>query len=174
MEDLQLISFNDPLLKKIPADFDFEENDAKDISEKLHVAMVKTGGIGISANQVGLDMKVFVINKIGDMPGKTFFNPELIGVSNQTTVMREGCLSYPGLWLMIKRPVTCALKYYNEDNEEIVEEFSGIPARVILHEYDHMVGQNFTMRASKLKIQRALKSMDKKVKNYKRKNSNVR
>jgi peptide deformylase len=88
--------------------------------------------------------------------------------------MKEGCLSYPGLWLMIRRPVTCALKYYNEENEEVVEEFSGIPARVVLHEYDHMVGQNFTMRASKLKIQRALKSMDKKVKNYKRKNSNVR
>jgi peptide deformylase len=72
MEDLELISFTDPLLKKAPADFNFEENDAKDISEKLHVAMVKTGGIGISANQVGLDMKVFVINKIDDMPGKTF------------------------------------------------------------------------------------------------------
>lgn len=174
MEDLELISFNDPRLRKPPAEFDFEKDDALEVSKNLHVAMVKSGGIGISANQLGLDMKVFVIDKIGEMPGKTFFNPELIGVSNETDVMKEGCLSYPGLWLMIKRPVRCVIKYCNEKNEEIVEEFNGIPARVILHEYDHMVGQNFTMRASKLKIQRALKGLDKKVKNYKRKNSYVR
>jgi peptide deformylase len=60
----------------------------------------------------------------------------------------------------------CILKYQNEKGEEIIEEFKGVSARVILHEYDHMLGQNFTMRASSLKIQRALKSLDKKVKNY--------
>ena len=82
--------------------------------------------------------------------------------------MREGCLSYPGLWLMIKRPQGAIFKYQNEKGEEVVEEFKGIPARVMLHEYDHMLGQNFTMRASSLKIGMALKKLDKKIKNFKR------
>jgi peptide deformylase len=59
----------------------------------------------------------------------------------------------------------------NEEGEELIEEFGGVPARVILHEFDHMVGQNFTMRASSLKINRALKSLDKKVKAYRRGNA---
>ncbi len=168
MEDLELIPFADPLLKKAPELFDFEKEDAKEISERLFIAMKKCGGIGISANQVGLDMRVFVVGNVEGMQEKAVFNPELLSVGSQTIPMREGCLSYPGLWLMIRRPVSCVLKYMNEEGEELVEEFGGVPARVILHEFDHMVGQNFTMRASSLKINRALKSLDKKVKAYRR------
>jgi len=171
MEDLELIPFADPLLKKAPELFDFEKEDAKEVSERLFIAMKKCGGIGISANQVGLDMRVFVVGNVEGMQEKAVFNPELLSVGAQTIPMREGCLSYPGLWLMIKRPVSCVLKYMNEEGEELIEEFGGVPARVILHEFDHMVGQNFTMRASSLKINRALKSLDKKVKAYRRGNA---
>lgn len=167
MEELKLISFNDPLLKKEPELFDFEKEDAKTISERLFIAMKQTGGVGISANQVGLDMKVFVIGGSG-LDEKAIFNPELLSVGKEVVTMREGCLSYPGLWLNLTRPTSCVLKYQDENGEEVVEEFGGIPARVILHEYDHMVGQNFTQRASSLKIQRALKHLDKKVKKFSR------
>jgi peptide deformylase len=84
-------------------------------------------------------------------------------VSKTGNTMREGCLSYPGLWLNLTRPSVCTLKYQDENGEEVIEEFGGVYARVVLHEYDHMVGQNFAMRASSLKIQRALKALDKKV-----------
>lgn len=167
MEKLKLISFNDPLLKREPAPFDFEKEDAKEIKSRLLVAMKETGGVGLSANQVGLDMKVFVIGGSG-LEEKAIFNPELLSVGKNAVTMREGCLSYPGLWLNLTRPNTCVLKYQDENGEEVIEEFGGIPARVILHEYDHMVGQNFTMRASSLKIQRALKHLDKKVKKFSR------
>ena len=162
MEKEKLISFTDPLLKKEPERFDFEKEDAKEISKRLLAGMKQFGGVGLSANQIGLDMKVFVIGGSG-LQEKAFFNPELLTVSQTGVTMREGCLSYPGLWLNLTRPDGCVLKYQDEEGEEVIEEFGGVYARVVLHEYDHMVGQNFTMRASSLKIQRALKALDKKV-----------
>lgn len=162
MEKLELISFNDPLLKKVPELFDFEKDDAKELSKQLLVAMREFGGVGLSANQVGFDKKVFVIGGAG-MDDKAIFNPELLSVGKSGITMREGCLSYPGLWLNLTRPDTCVLKYKDVNGEEVIEEFGGVYARVVLHEFDHMVGQNFTMRASALKIERALKALDKKV-----------
>ena len=169
MEKEKLISFTDPLLKKEPERFDFEKEDAKAISERLLAGMKQFGGVGLSANQIGLDMKVFVIGGSG-LEEKAFFNPELLSVSKTGVTMREGCLSYPGLWLNLTRPDGCVLKYQDEEGEEVIEEFGGVYARVVLHEYDHMVGQNFTMRASSLKIQRALKALDKKVLRQMKKN----
>ena len=162
MEELKLISFVDPLLKREPALFDFEKDNAEEISEQLFIAMRKFGGVGLSANQVGFDMKVFVVGSSG-LDEKAIFNPELLSVGREGVTMREGCLSYPGLWLNLTRPNSCVLKYQDVNGEEVIEEFGGVYARVILHEFDHMVGQNFTMRASSLKIQRALKALDKKV-----------
>lgn len=158
----KLISFNDPLLKRAPELFDFEKDDAKEISKRLILGMKQFGGVGLSANQIGLDMRVFVIGGSG-LQEKAFFNPELLTVSKTGVTMREGCLSYPGLWLNLTRPDACTLKYQDANGEVVIEEFGGVYARVVLHEYDHMVGQNFTMRASSLKIQRALKALDKKV-----------
>ena len=158
----KLISFNDPLLKKAPELFDFEKDDAKEISNRLILGMKQFGGVGLSANQIGLDMRAFVIGGSG-LQEKTFFNPELLTVSKTGVTMREGCLSYPGLWLNLTRPDACTLKYQDANGEVVIEEFGGVYARVVLHEYDHMVGQNFTMRASSLKIPRALQALDKKV-----------
>ena len=162
MEKLKLISFNDPLLKRSPALFDFEKENAEELSEQLFIGMKQFGGVGLSANQVGFDKKVFVVGGSG-LEEKAIFNPELLSVGRTSVTMREGCLSYPGLWLNLTRPDTCVLKYQDINGEEVIEEFGGVYARVMLHEFDHMIGQNFTMRASSLKIQRALKALDKKV-----------
>ena len=164
MEELKLISFVDPLLKREPALFDFEKDNAEEISEQLLIGMRQFGGVGLSANQIGIDKKVFVVGGSGlGLKEKAFFNPELLSVGKTGSTMREGCLSYPGLWLNLTRPDTCVLKYQDINGEETISEFSGVYARVILHEFDHMVGQNFTQRASSLKIQRAMKALDKKV-----------
>ena len=173
MEDLKLLPFGDPFLKKKPKEFDFEKDDAKELSRKLFIAMNKAGGIGLSANQVGIDAKVFVMGGNDKIPAKTIINPSLQSVSNNMFSMKEGCLSYPGLWLMIKRPAECSMSYQDVDGNVVVENFTGLEARVVLHEYDHMLGQNFTMRASSLKIQRALKGLDKKVKRFKKRKQNV-
>ena len=64
---------------------------------------------------------------------------------------------------MVKRPTEVTLKYQDTEGNEVVEQFKDLAARVVLHEYDHMIGQNFTQRVSKLKLDRAIKAMKKKV-----------
>ena len=172
--ELTLLPFSDPMLRKVPEDFDFEKEDPKELKEKLLEKMRDLGGVGLSANQVGIDRKVFVIgdDNTAEPFNKAFFNMELVGASEEEESMREGCLSFPGLWLMVKRPTHCAIKYFNEEGKEMVETYQGVTARVIMHEYDHMLGLNFTMRVSKMKLERALKALEKKVKKYQRQQTN--
>jgi len=169
VDQLELIPFTEPLLKRKPKPFDFEKEDAKEITKALLTKMNDLGGVGLSANQVGLDMAVFVIGD-GQLDGmqKPFFNPEILGIGEETESMKEGCLSFPGLWLMVKRPKQVMIKYWDEEGEEHVETYEGITSRVIQHEYDHQLGMNFTNRVSKIKLDRALKAIDKKVKKYQR------
>ena len=172
---LKLIDPMNDLLKRAPAKFDFEKDDPIQVKEDLLEAMEWVGGVGLSANQVGLDMAVFVIGD-GQEEGatKAFYNPEIVGCSKDEDVMKEGCLSFPGLWLMVKRPKQVVIKYYDEDNEEKIETYEGVAARVILHEYDHMLGANFTMRVSKLKLERAFKALEKKIKKHQRRMKHTR
>jgi len=169
LDELKLISFADPLLKRKPKPFDFDNDDAKDMKERLLMAMHELGGVGLSANQVGIDKAVFVIGD-GKEDGlqKAFFNPEILGIGKEMESMKEGCLSFPGLWLMVSRPKQAMIKYYDEEGEEHMETYEGVTSRVIQHEYDHMLGHNFTMRVTKMKLDRALKAIDKKIKKYQR------
>jgi len=174
-EDLELIPFTSPALKEAPQQVDLEKDDLKAIKFGLLQAMQKFGGVGLSANQVGIDKACFVIGD-GKPEGmqKAFFNPLLIAVSDEEEVMKEGCLSFPGLWLMVKRPKQCTIMYHTSEGEEKTETYEGIGARVILHEYDHMVGQNMTQRVSKLKLERAFKSIEKKIKKYQRQQKHLK
>ena len=94
MDSLDLLPFNDPLLKTKPTPFDFEKNKAaaKEIKKTLIDKMYELGGVGLSANQVGLDMAVFVIGD-GQVDGmqKAFFNPLIMGCGEEQDSMKEGC-----------------------------------------------------------------------------------
>jgi len=84
--------------------------------------------------------------------------------------MDEGCLTYPGLWLKVKRPVW--IKATWEDTQGTVGEYKleGLEARIFQHEYDHMEGTNFTKKVSKLRMRRALKRLEKQTKKVSRAN----
>jgi len=92
------------VLRTPPLEFDFDNpsEDPKEIESLLSEAMDRFGGIGLSANQVGLDVRCFVM-KTADAGNKTFFNPEITRLSQETELQKEGCLSFPDLYLMIKR-----------------------------------------------------------------------
>ena len=168
-----------PSLKKVPTEVNVEEEDLKLLKEKLIEAMYFYGGVGLSANQVGIDGKYFVMgsNLVTDKEDekfeKVFFNPKIINVSKEETSQKEGCLSFPGLWLMVKRPEKVTIQYINSDGEEMVETYEGVSARVILHEYDHMLGVNFTGRVSRLKLERGLKAVSKKIKKHQRRMARI-
>jgi len=150
----QLVEEASKVLRTRPNDFDFEtREDAEEIESKLSETMEQYGGLGLSANQVGLDARVFVMRTQDGI--QAFFNPELTKVSQET------CLSFPDIYLMIKRPKVCELRWSNAKGEENTQLFDGIGARCIQHELDHLNGILFLQRASKLKLERALKSRPK-------------
>ena len=150
------------VLRTPPAEFDFINpiDDPKEIEKKLVEIMDKFGGLGLSANQVGLDARVFVM-KTADKGTVAFFNPEFTKVSQETDLMKEGCLSFPDIYLMIKRSKQVEMKYYDSDGVQHVLMLEGLGARCVQHEVDHLNGIIFLQRASQMKVERALKARPK-------------
>ena len=91
-------------------------------------------------------------------------NPEITDMSKETIRYKEGCLTFPFLFLDIERPQKIKAKYLNEQLETVEEEFDGIVSRCFQHELDHMYGRVFTELVSKLKLEMALKKRDKEIK----------
>ena len=158
----QLVEEASKVLRTPQELFDFEKDGDKEqeIADKMSEAMVKFGGIGLSANQVGLNARMFVM-RTEDKGIVPFFNPELTKVSQDTDLMKEGCLSFPDIYLMIKRSTTIELKYQDVKGEEQVIMLDGLAARCVQHEIDHLNGVLFLQRASRLKLERALKARPK-------------
>jgi peptide deformylase len=169
------------IYKLIPADspslmVELPETSAEEIKEKYNLTiqelfdnlkgtMAATGGIGLSANQVGLPIRAFVMYTNFEKKDVTLFlNPKITDYSEETTLFTEGCLSYPNLFLDLKRPRSIKFTYTDLEGETQEGVYTGLTARVFQHEYDHMQGRNFTMLASKLKMERAKKKSQKKLK----------
>ena len=159
-----------PFLDDTLAQFDFK--DRKDLCTAMTDTMYKYGGIGLSCNQVGLPYRMFVMGghpEIEEGKLRYCFNPEVIDVSPETILMKEGCLTFPFLFLAIKRPKWVHTKYTNENGEEVDEYLHGMPARIWQHENEHMNGYVFTDLVSKLKLDTAKKAQKKAVKKIARK-----
>ena len=157
----QLVEEASKVLRQPPLEFDFENppEDPKEIEKNMAEAMDKFGGLGLSANQVGLPYRMFVMRTQDGT--QAFFNPELTKVSQETDLLKEGCLSFPDIYLMIKRSKVVEMKYQDADGEEHLTTLDGIGARCIQHEIDHLNGILFLQRASSLKLERALKARPK-------------
>tara|TARA_Y100000310_G_scaffold328952_1_gene397958 strand:- start:792 stop:1130 length:339 start_codon:yes stop_codon:yes gene_type:complete len=89
------------------------------------------------------------------------FNPKIVNQSPQTILMDEGCLTYPGLWLKVRRPEAISCTYENEEKEVQEVQMYGLESRIFQHEYDHMEGTNFTEQVSKLKLKMGKKRVAK-------------
>ena len=121
--------------------------DRSKLSYILHENMYHYNGIGLSANQIGIWERAFVM--ISDMENQetiTCFNPKILKESKDQTIMEEGCLSYPDLYLKISRPSSVVVKYENEGKKIHKIKLNGLVARIFQHEYDHMEGIDFTQR----------------------------
>ena len=142
--------------------------DRDDVEEKLLDSMKNYNGIGLSANQIGIMERVFVMySDVKKRETITCFNPEIVTKSDTEILMEEGCLTYPGLWLKVKRPDGIEVQYEDKSGEIQHQAMFGLECRIFLHEYDHMEGTNFTQKVSKIKLNRALKRRSKMVKRSK-------
>lgn len=156
LQELHLIPEDSGILKQLQDDFDFSNPiyDPKELAFKLNDCMKKNNGLGLSACQVGIPFRVFVMNINGNEP-LALFNPRVVSQSDNQISMKEGCLSYPLLYMNIKRPDAVRIRFQTYLGETKTQQFIGMSARVALHEMDHMKGITYLNRASSFELQRA-------------------
>ena len=155
-----LILEDDPILRKRcrPFDFDNPQEDPKMLTAELVEAMYKYEGLGLSACQIGVDLKVFTM--ILDDKPIVCFNPRITNYSVETTYMREGCLSFPGLWFPVERAHGITVTFANEDGENMSGGFAQLAAKIFQHEYDHMLGKLYVEYASAYMMRNARKKQN--------------
>jgi peptide deformylase len=138
---------------------------AEELEKNMCEFMIANRGIGLAANQVGIAKRVFVIgsNNIEGFP-KPFavFNPKIIESSQEQIIDKEGCLSYPNLWLSVKRPAVIKVEYQDSHGNVHEAAMSGLIARCFQHELDHLDGVCFVDKVSALKLQLAMRKLRKK------------
>lgn len=173
-----LVKGTDPILTKVckPVDFNEIETDPYILVEMLQMMRVQGGGIGLAAPQAGWDMRLIVIGSPNKETSKDseddeserdtefdqcFFNPEITEYSDKEVYMIEGCLSFPGLFIKVKRPEWIELKWQTEEGSEVQEKCGGVTARVIQHEVDHLDGVLYQTRANRYHLEKAKKELEK-------------
>ena len=142
---------------------DFNEVDAHMLTNIMFDRMSEMGGAALSAPQVGLDMSMFVMGI--DHARVEVFNPVIVSCSKEETLMNEGSLTYPGILVIVKRPVAVTVEYYDKNGILQQNEFQGLTARIFQHAYDHLQGITIKEKVSKLKWDMATKRLN----NYKSK-----
>ena len=169
----KLLPPNDPRVLSSVAEFNIEtykeeeKIELKEFVDNMFETMKKYGGIGLSANQVGKPYRMFVMgDHLNIQKGKKWvcINPKITNVTKDLIRYKEGCLTFPFLFLDIERPQDISVEYLDENLEKKEEHMTGIVARCFQHEFDHMQGIVFTEHVSKLKLNMALKKRDKQIK----------
>ena len=172
MSDLicELVKETDPFLQEVPDVFDFDspQVDPEKLEKQLIENMIHHRGLGLSANQIGIPVTVFAM--ITDKDPLVVFNPEIIERSEETTYMKEGCLSFPGLWIAMERAKTVAVKFQVFDGEEQAGSMSELSARVFQHESEHMDGDLFVDNVNNFKLKSAMRKRNMNLRKLKREN----
>lgn len=156
---LPIVAYGAPVLRKVAGDITNDYPQLDKFIADMWDTMYYSNGVGLAAPQVNKDIRVFVIDteqifenleddekgKYSDEPGvkKVFINPHIVELEGEEWSYNEGCLSIPKIREDIMRPETVVLEYMDENFQSHTESFSGITARVIQHEYDHLEGKLF-------------------------------
>lgn len=158
---LPIHTFGNTVLRKVaePITRDYPNLDI--LITNMLETMHKADGVGLAAPQIGLPIRLFVIDLEAfreDKPELADFkivmiNPEIEDFADETSSAEEGCLSIPGIHESVIRPKSITIKYLDTNFEEHTETFEGFKARVIQHEYDHLEGNLFTDKVSPLRRQ---------------------
>lgn len=146
---------NDLLLKKTEAfNFDAPQVDLKELYVNMVETMKENKGLGLAANQIRVPYSIFVMESVIPI---MMINPEITSKSEETESYEEGCLSYPGLYVNLKRHKTIEIRYYDINGDLNYETYSGLSARVIQHEMEHLAGLTFYHSASRYHKQKSFK-----------------
>lgn len=158
---MQLVKHNDPILITQCQPFNFQEPtfDPIEFSNELVKAMYEWNGLGLAANQVGVPYRVFAMR--GQPQNFVCFNPRIVLPSSEQIILDEGCLSFPGLVVKVKRPRHIRVRFDTPNGDTRTETFIGMSARVFQHELDHLNGLLYFNKANRYHKEIALKKWKK-------------
>lgn len=162
-----IVAYGDPILRKVTRPIEKDELDLKTVVANMFETMYDASGVGLAAPQVGMNIRIFVVDgtpmnegeaEEDKEPGlegfkKAFINPVILEEDGEEWGFEEGCLSIPGIRGEVFRPERLKIKYRDLDWNELIEEYDGTAARIIQHEYDHLEGKLFTDYLPTLKKQ---------------------
>lgn len=137
--------------------FIFGENDPRQAAENLIDTMLRAPGIGLAANQIGMPFRVFAFMELNDngvmseAKPRVVFNPEIIAWGGETIELEEGCLSFPGLIVNVRRPKMIQVKYQDIRGDFHEATLGGLLSRIWQHEIEHLDGKLFYNNLSPVK-----------------------
>lgn len=156
---------NRSLLTSHSREWNFDtDGDPRSLKSIMLSMMMEEKGIGLAANQIGLDRRIFVIghdNIAGFIKPTLVINPKILKYSSEKELYKERCLSFPRLELSISRPKTIEVEYFDETGKLIQGTLDGLSSRCFQHEYDHLDGVCFVDKVSQLKLNLAMKKLRK-------------
>jgi peptide deformylase len=163
--NLALLEENNPKLLEVSEEWDFRiDGSPEELVRAMSTFMTANGGVGLAAPQLGIKKRIFIMGNFIKLVA--CINPKIVSLSDERENDLEGCLSFPDLFMKVKRP-TSAMVQYNTISGELVErELTGFECRVFLHEYDHLIGVTFDQRVGDLTYRMA---KDKRKKELKKK-----
>ena len=153
-----IVVYGDPVLRKRADEIEKGSIDLMALVADMHETMQAAHGIGLAAPQIGKPLRLFVVDAstLEDEPElkdfkKAFVNPTIVEEQGKAWEFEEGCLSIPNIRENVSRKEKIRVHYFDENWNEFEEEFDGMKARIIKHEYDHIEGKLFIDYLSPLK-----------------------
>jgi peptide deformylase len=124
------------------------DGNPEELVKEMFKFMIENGGVGLAAPQVGITKRIFIMGNFQKLVA--CINPKIVSLSENRVNDLEGCLSFPDLFMKVKRAETCVVQYQLVDGEVVERELTGLECRVFLHEYDHLIGVTFDQRVGDL------------------------
>ena len=158
---LPIYTYGNAILRKVTEPITADYPNLKELVDNMYETMVHAEGVGLAAPQIGLAIRLFVVDlaplkeehpDLGDFK-VTMINPEILEESEEEVEYDEGCLSVPGISETVVRPEYIKIRYFDIDFNEHILELDDFKARVVQHEYDHLEGHLFTDRIKPLRRQ---------------------
>jgi peptide deformylase len=165
--NLALLEENNPQLLEVSEEWDFRiDGSPEELVRAMSKFMTDNGGVGLAAPQLGIKKRIFIMGNFTKLVA--CINPKIVSLSEERGSDLEGCLSFPDLFMKVKRPTTAVVQYYTVSGELVERELSGLECRVFLHEYDHLIGVTFDQRVGNLSFKMAKDKRKKEAKKLSR------
>ena len=161
--NLALLEENNPQLLEVSEEWDFRiDGSPEELVRAMSKFMADNGGVGLAAPQLGIKKRIFIMGNFTKLVA--CINPKIVSLSDERVNDLEGCLSFPNLYMKVKRPTTAVVQYYTVSGELVERELTGFECRVFLHEYDHLIGVTFDQRVGDLSFKMAKDKRKKELK----------